>query len=528
VSRLALPYQAYGATGDYVGARRNRRSFQLAVVMAIGLTAAFWFSETYLRYDLHETQYRQSLSLHDESARPLMRNVVRRDLEQSEAPTARYIEALAEIEEPGFELQRYEQAYQLDPTNSILVLKYGCQLFKNRQYREARERFREAAVQPPKNALPRYLEAAALAAATGPEETLAEAIALLARTNNTHDPVIYPKPLWHASLPTDGALYAEKMRDQVDRSLAPLYQFSELLARRARRALEEGTVQEWDPWLEKFQEMGERIVGTPESADEEIGVSQSLAGIHFQLLALEIRNEISRKVHGVELPGAMEAILRLNTARETLAGAEDRRIAMVKTAEDAFAYPLELVVRTLLVLFVMLVFLMVVCRMCGSERALWTIPQPRSAYLAAGLGMVVLLFVLLIFSFFTPEPGSGAFRVAAYGWWGIVAALAVIALLYPAVILEAREHVEGDSEALSGDTLPPEGKFVPALALSRRYVGVLLGMFLMTVCVWVILFRLTNQVYPTELELLAPGFRNLETEAVRQVQTMLWNANQGL
>jgi len=528
VSRSPLPYRAYGATGDYAGARRNRRAFQLGVVLVAALTFALWFSENFLRYDLLESQYLSALSLHPESARPIMRRVVRSDTEQNEVPSARYVEALAEIEEPGFELQRFEQAYLLDPANSILIMKYGCQLFKNKQYREARERFREAGVQPPKNALPRYLEAAALAAASRPDESLADAIALLARTNNTHDPVIYPKPLWHVSLPRDGALYAQKRRELVDEVLEPLFQFGNLLERRAERAMDEATIQEWDVWLEKFEEMGARLAGNPTAPEEEIGVSQILAGIHFQLQALRLRNEISRQVQDTDLPGVNERMARLNTARETLIGAEDVRVAQLRSAEGAYTRPISLLWRGFACFFGMLVLVGIASRLGGAERALWTIPQPRMVYLVLGLCMLNFLLILLTFNYLIPEPGSLSFQITVAGWWGNCALLVLFGLAYPPMTLrpqpEWEQPREDDGESSEDTMTPPEGKWRPCLAMSRRYFGTLIGVYFVTICLWFVFFRLTNQVYPSQLELLAPGFREMEVEAVRQVQAMLQNS----
>lgn len=534
MSRSHLPYSRIGATGDYAGARRGQRAFRLSVVAIIMSAAALWFAENYLRYDLGESQYLAALSLNEESARPLLRNVVKRDTEQNEVPSVRYVEALAEIEEPGLELQRFEQAYKLDRKNSILIVKYGCQLFANKQYREARERFREAGVQPPKNALPRYLEAAALAATTRPEDSLADTIALLARTNNTLDPVIFPKPLWHESLPKNSALYAEKRRTQVDRVLAPLYHFSNILIERAERALEEGVYQDWDSWLEQFQAMGARLVSTAEAEEENIGVSQSLAGIHFQQEALRLRNEIRRLQYGVELDGYREYMVGLQTARETLIGAEARRNAQVQAAETTLTKPLGLVWRLLALCFAALVVSAVLYRFSDHDRVLWTVPQPRAMYLFLGLGLPALLSNLLLFQLLAPEPGSTAFLVTQAGWWGIGGLLILAGWVYPPLYIAGRkgtsiksapEHSEttdpsDESESQSADD-ETESYLAASLALSRRYFGLLLGLYIMAVCVWFIGFRLMKDVYPVQLHFLTPGFLDQELEAVRQVQQML-------
>jgi tetratricopeptide (TPR) repeat protein len=216
-------FHEYGFGTDHTGARRQRRAFRLAVFACILFTMVLWFADNYKRYDLLETKYRISLTLHEESAWPVLRQVIKRDREINDPPSAKYLEAMAMVEEPEEVLNRFEQAYELNSNSASLIILYGCSLFQDGQYKEARERFREAAIQPQKNALPRYLEAAALAASISPTEGMSEVMDLIALTNNSGAPIIFPQPLWHASLPKKGVWYAEKHRDIVVRCCAPLY-----------------------------------------------------------------------------------------------------------------------------------------------------------------------------------------------------------------------------------------------------------------------------------------------------------------
>lgn len=77
----------------------------------------------------------------------------------------------------------------------------------------AREKFREAGVHPPRNALPNYLEAAALAAGLKPGADLSESMALVARANNSAAPLLFPVPQWHATLPRAGEYYANRQHN---------------------------------------------------------------------------------------------------------------------------------------------------------------------------------------------------------------------------------------------------------------------------------------------------------------------------
>ena len=141
---MSSPAENTGTPLDHAGLRRGRRAFRYSVAACVFFGFALWFAEGYLRFDRAETQYRMSLTLHEASARPVLRNVVKRDAEANDPPNAKYVEALAAVEEPDMVLTVYEQAMRLNPRSSFLIINYGCALFLADRPAEARERFREA------------------------------------------------------------------------------------------------------------------------------------------------------------------------------------------------------------------------------------------------------------------------------------------------------------------------------------------------------------------------------------------------
>ena len=143
-------------------------------------------------------------------------------------------------------------------------------------------------MQAPHNALPGYLEAAALQRSRPPDADLAEALALIARTTSSGERVVFPKPSWPAAvLPQDGAWYAKLRRMAVDESCALLYEYTDFVIAKARSDIGNGEVRYWDSWLKTLEEMGQRVAESPDQ-----GVTEASAGINIQLRALDVRCEL--------------------------------------------------------------------------------------------------------------------------------------------------------------------------------------------------------------------------------------------
>ncbi|MCX5769703.1 MAG: hypothetical protein NTZ09_05460, partial [Candidatus Hydrogenedentes bacterium] len=328
--------------GDKTGSRRLRRSFRLCVVACVLFTTILWLSERTLRYDLNESQFIIALTHETESARAILRHVVKRDAEIKEFPTARYVAALAEREEDDLILPTYEQACKLDPTDSFLALRYGCRLFLQEKYADARSRFREAAVQQSKNSLPKYLEAVALSFANGENGDFSESLALIAKANTGADNVGFPQPLWTPSLPARGVWY-ERLRRQIqDECCAPIYKYADAVLGHAKRQVNLKQVENLDHWLETLQQMGERIAFSGEP-----GSIQATAGVRIQLGALEYREKIGALDTGTPPPALVDWRAKLESVLDLLNRFEENREAGILADRTRFLAPLKLLVVTM-------------------------------------------------------------------------------------------------------------------------------------------------------------------------------------
>ena len=506
---------------DYVRARRTRRSFRLFVAASLLLTATLWFSEGYLRYDRSETQYRMSLTLHPAQARPILRTVVRRETEEKQVPPALYLEALALVEEPDKMLDTLAQAYQVNPRSASLALEYGCFLYIDGQYKEARERFREAGANPPGNTLSRYLEAAALAATLDPEADLSDLVALLTRANVSGDPVMFPEPLWHASLPARGERYERLQREIAGRMSIPLLQCCNLISSRAQKSMEAGELLDWNSWLEKVEVMGARLMGN-RPGDSKPTVGQIRTGLQIQHQALVLRAEWSKLSGGVVDPEINSALLLVNEALTAVEQFETGREQALSGHRARALLPISLVFKTGF-LFLILYVVSTILHMIGSGgKRLRAIPHLRLGKIVALAGFTALLGMLACLSAAHHFDRAILPEVLVTPLWFLIVGILIgVGFAYPVIQARAglRQGILSIESAprSAGDgprPLSPRRYLGVYGCLLRRYSGVLMGGMLIIVCIWCIAYRIAADVYPFQLELLTMG---LEAEAERLI-----------
>ncbi|MBX3180525.1 MAG: hypothetical protein KF886_24525 [Candidatus Hydrogenedentes bacterium] len=514
----------YGVGGDYIGSRRARRSFRLLVIAALGFTLALYFVERYMRYDLNEVQYRMALTLEDDSQRAILRNVVRRNAEQSEAPTARYVEALAAIEEDDVVLDRFAEAVKLAPDKGSLLIVYGCRLFRHGQYREARQVFREATLKTTRNALPKYLQAAAQAASSTAEEDFRTAAALVGRTNDSGEPVLFPQPPWHDSLPRDGHWYASLRRKLAERCCEPLYNYKNTLIRRAREQAGGGDPVTWDAWLVQLQHLGERLLGNAGSERENVGSGQAIYGLQIQ------KDAIAARIHLAEAAGAaadaplIERQVRVEEALGRLQAFEEYRENSVNEARARLRQPVRLALHALAALWGAWFFWWAVGGVVHTDRNSRALTCPRASLgvLAAWYSMVLLLLILC-----SAGAAASSGLMAALGgvWYLLIAAIMLFSLAYPAATLP-RAHAA--CLALASEAGYPE-RLIEARACRRRaYVSLTgrlsfraLGGALICLCAWFIGHRIFTGLYPTDIKLLLPSLDAEEYQLLSEVWNLL-------
>jgi len=519
----------YGAGGDALGARRARRGLQLSIGALVVICGGLFFSEQYLKHDHVETLYNAALSKHDASARPMLRAAVLQDAE-SERPNPKYLWALAEREEEDKVLETYARAFALNPKNPNLAMRYGVRLFQEEEFAAARDRFHDAVVGDIENALPSYLEAAAIAAAGDRREALEEALALVARVNGAGKPVLFPQPLWVQDLPRRGNVHAHLQRRVIEDCAAPLIDLTLRVRRQVEEDFAEGRGLTWTTGLRALEEMGRRT-----ALAEPPGGLQAMRGAGIQLEALRLQERLVQ----LDGDGPAEALLtrRLRIeeqVRPSLEAFENTRDARIEQSVRMYSLPIRMTFELIFFLAAALAAAFLWSLPQRRIKAFWTIPLGGTAKAVAvgGMACILLLYLSMALSAAAGADPDSWTPVYVGSWRLLTIALVGFAVFYPAFALPSTTavtaiHREESDYDLILATARKERRQAHAV-MTYRYTGILLGCVVVAVCLWGVGHRVGASYYPHQIEVLATGLESTEAELMERVHALLKTAENGL
>lgn len=491
---------------DHTKLRRSQRAFRMTVTLLLVLTAAWWFSESYLRYDHSETQYRMALTLQRAQARPILRTVVERESKEKDTPSALYFEALAEVEEADKLLPAYARAYQSNPKSESLLINYGCRLYEMGQYGEARERFREAGINPPRNLLPRYLESAALLASSEGKEERSNALALIARANASGDPLLVPEPLWHDSLPRHGKGYLHKYYMTADRIFEAIHNSALLFCAALDREATQGNAAELNGHLEKLETMSMRLLGMNKE-DSPPALRQLEHALQIQLTVLQQRGRLADSFGLPAVPEYAERSQKLLNLLRELDQFNASGDALAQKYARRLLIPFVLILESVALFTLFYLALLLLRRFLKPCTHLPFLPVTGTGkkLLFAGFTALFLLLLLMPALYSTNREYVWEYPMQLLGEILCAGLLLFFGIYYPlstlrAFLKDARRHelqeawVEQKKLQLS---------IFSCLAL--RYAGFLLGGLIICVCLWLDFSRIFYSAYPFQSALLPSG-----------------------
>lgn len=486
---------------------RSQRTYRITVVLAVFLTMALKISGIFLHENQSELQYSMALSLRKKPALHMLRAAVQNDKEKSGTVNPIYLEALAEVEPPRNMLSLYEEARQLNPKSESLLIKYGCELYAQEQYEEARERFREAGINPPRNTLPRYLESAALATAQMEQESLRNALALLARANSSSDPLLVVEPLWSENVSRRAKGYLERQYELTDRIFGTIHNS----ASRFCAYVDEETVQEnaaqMDEYLEKLEAMSVRLLGV-QSGDSRPAIPQLDHALQIQLEVVQLRKQFSEQF---QLPAQEGREARITELKALLADLERFQEAGKSLAKK---YNNRNMSSTFLVMGIWLYFwcfwaVMWSLHTMGKDRKkelpMLPIPSKAKALLFAAFSLLFLLLMVLPALYTTNRDFFWEPREEQLTPVISILFILVFGLYFPFTSL--RSYIrEAKQQGITAPWVTGKLKqFQIFTCLSRRYNGLLLGNLIICACVAYIAHHIVYGVGPFQSYLLPSG-----------------------
>lgn len=519
----------YGDNGDTAGVRRARRSFRLVVAAAVLITVSLWISERFLQFDTAESNYITALTHERESARVFLQQAIKADAALRDKPTPKYHQALAVRSDHDVILDRLRTGVELEPTNALFRLRYGARLFIMGQFEAAAEQFREADLQPQQNALPLYLEAAAMAkAGNGTTKALSEALAKVAAANSRDAALVFPRPIWSQEYPTEGLWYSNLSREIHDEMCAPLYSLAQLVVEDVRRQISQNRLQYAETWLDETIQMGERLV----AGSQPLSTTSAIAGLTIQLQALSVLEQLGAPMNGMSDEALIERRLRLEQALKLLQEFESQREARLEEESQMYTLPMGYVLSALAV-FVGVHFAgLVVHWAFRFKKSRWTVPHSpvgRTVLAGGNIALFVLLAVITLLQG-SPEGTLQAIKLVGVLWYLVAGGLVVFGLIYPAVTLPSPQEVSRRSSRLEDMEqtirLARHSYRRAYGSLALRYYGILSGVATCLVCAWIVLYRITVGLYPWQFKLLTSGLMHGERSTVRDVIELLQQASQ--
>ncbi|MCH7908809.1 MAG: hypothetical protein IIB38_04245, partial [Candidatus Hydrogenedentes bacterium] len=409
------------------------------------------------------------------------------------------------------------------PTNSLFAVRYGNRLFLLGNYAQAAEQFSAARALPPANALPRYLEAAAIARAGNDTDALSEAMVLVSRSNNAGESIIFPKPFWYSGYPETGTQYARLSREIVDESCALLYQLSQDVKSAVHDQLAAGQTQHAKTWLEQIQLMGRRLV----EESEPKGTLQAIAGITIQQQATDMLSELERNEGRGFGESLIETRVKLDKALGPLNEFENTRAERQGRIEQEYLYPLELAWKGIGILLGAYLLALTSHKILRLRKSAWTLPHSALGKWTLGIGITTLFFLLQLLNALQQIPAAQEeyTRAIVTVWWGVVGVLILFGCLYPGLTLSTPEEVSRKSGRLEEMNhtirLARHAYRRVYAAMIVRYYGILSGISMCMICVWAVTYRIMKGLYPWQVNLLSDGLLAEEYKVVEQVIAML-------
>jgi hypothetical protein len=216
----------------------------------------------------------------------------------------------------------------------------------------------------------------------------------------------------------------------------------------------------------------------------------------------------------------IKARVDIDRAMSELTQFENSRVATIDIDRCAFTPPLRLIASAMSAFLGTYLAAYVLCKAFGVNSTHHNVPHTRAAHIAFLVWAVVsLLLLLLTAATHDVLVASSIWQHSiVYAWWACCLSTLAFSIAYPVLALPGPRLLAGQRISNSdADSLMPDArrKYKQAyLSLFRRYLGVQMGLTLISVSVWVVIFRIAGSLYPWQIELLSTGLSYEEAETV--------------
>lgn len=497
------------STFDYIFLLRRKKSFRYLIFSIVILTFCLWFSDRYLRFDLDETKYRVALTLEKESARPIMRNIATKVLSNpallDDPRYSQYLEFLALIEEDDAVQKLFQDIYNITNINTSFLTNYVTQLYFLGDYKKARDLIKEAQSLPPSNSLLGYIESAmVITTGTTDEKTFAEGISIIAKENRSGNPVIFPEPYWHNTLPKYTYSYYIQKYNILDHCLAPLYKLYSYILTQTETDLNQNNVQSIQIWLEELFLMGKKIGMsiTPDNAYSSLPVC--IFSLKLQKDVLSTYSKFSNLIHSPILEKETIKLNKISYLLELSEHLEEKRKLEFENSRENRIKAIGFILFGLIELtFIYLIGKLLYYSLFRSQFNLLPLKFSNSVYIFILIWFLVV-FVFLFYSLYFNKIIIESFFAMNCIWvlWIISPFFLLLFSFfhnknYNDIFINTEDKI-GKHEL----ELNTKYSFLHLFILMAKLSGILLGFYTTLICILFLTFRIFYFSYPFQLNLI--------------------------
>lgn len=514
----AISYQSHSDNSphiDYIFFDRRKRSFRYLIFSVVILTFCLWFSDRYLRFNLDETKYRVALTLEKESARPIMRNIATKIISNpnllDDPRYLQYLEYLALIEEDDAVIKLYQDIYNIGNIDSSFLSNYAIKLYFLGEYNKARELLREAQNLPPNNSLLGYLESAMIInPSVVNEATFAEGISIIAKENRSGLPVTFPEPFWHDTLPKYTYSYYVQKSNILNHYLAPLYKLSSEILNKIERDLNGSNFQNVQVWLEELFLMGKKVGMGINLSELYSNLPICIFSLKIQKDALTLSDKFSQILHSNLLEKEKNKLSQISNFLEVCEKLENiRRFELEKNRANRTKIIGFIFLGLIELLMIYWVVKLVSYLLSKLQSNLLVFYFPNFIYFLC-LVWIILLFILSFYHLYLNKILFENISLNIFIWSFLIISPFLTSLL---ILRHKKSNINGSANLKNNPEIlklvSPKRFYSVRLFIyfTEKLSGILLGHYVILVCILFLSFRIISSSYPFQLNLIRDPMR---------------------
>ncbi|HOV33346.1 MAG TPA: hypothetical protein PLX23_08290, partial [Candidatus Hydrogenedens sp.] len=383
-------------------------------------------------------------------------------------------------------------------------------------YKNAQKLLKEAQTLPIGNSLLGYLESAmVINPDVVEEETFANGISMIAKENRSKSPVIFPEPFWHQTLPKNTYSYYLRKSDRLNHCLAPLYRVYKDVLNKIEIDIKGNKIQNKQVWLEEVFLMGKKIGNSIELNDYYPTLTISIFSLKIQQDTLNLYSKYSNTIKSNILEKELKKLNQVSQLLDKFQKLEEQRKLDFEYSRNNRTKILWLLFSGFIELLILFLIGKLDSYLLKKSRYKTIYPNKtftKSILLILSLWVIIIFLIIFYCSYSDNLPLTNN-NFISYLWYFFIILPFIIGIALPLV---KRQHkkVSHDTE---NSEYKKEFSFISFfISLMQQISGILIGMYIIIICIWFVLFRILYISYPYQLNLIRDKLGSEELNLIRE------------